>query len=176
MNPDQAGGVRELLPCPFCGGPGENVHAMGESWVHCLNHPCNATGPSAEGRDGSLGWNTRQPLPANDARYPTAHAYEAACAALHKQRERAEKAEAERDRYRRNDDRRMEIGAELMKERDAAVAECAKLREALTREQEGCARILTGSFGATDDWLRHFEHMHARIELALAAAPGEGAV
>jgi hypothetical protein len=50
--------TEKLKPCPFCGGGGHAIRAMGETWVRCMT--CESHGKVCSNHDAALtAWNTR---------------------------------------------------------------------------------------------------------------------
>lgn len=50
--------MKELKPCPFCGGEAEMQHAMGEWWALCPICKANVDGKNTEQRAVEA-WNSR---------------------------------------------------------------------------------------------------------------------
>jgi uncharacterized coiled-coil DUF342 family protein len=73
--------------------------------------------------------------------YPTADAYEAACAALHKHRARADAAEAGRDRLAGQLRNAMEEAAAAMEQRDRLAEQARRVRECLLQGGQNAATV-----------------------------------
>ena len=62
MRPDE--GVKELKPCPFCGGSAQMMQDIRPFFAECMERGCDTYGPSGNTpADAIAAWNRRATTP-----------------------------------------------------------------------------------------------------------------